>query len=44
MLPNNIIVIIGMTQYISIKFFNTFYLDQHKIAGKKYVSMGKIML
>ena len=33
MLHNNIIVIIGMTQYISIEFFNTCYLDQHKIAG-----------
>ena len=35
MLNNNIIVIIVMSQYISIKFFNTCYLDQHKIAGYK---------
>ena len=35
MLHNNIIVIIGMTQYLSINFFNTYYLDQHKIAENK---------
>ena len=35
MLNNNIIVIIGMTQHISINFFNTCYLDQHKITGYK---------
>ena len=33
MLHNSFIVIMGMTQYISIKFFNTCYLDQHNIAG-----------
>ena len=32
---NNRIVIIGMTQYISIQFFNIYYQDQHKIAGYK---------
>ena len=32
---NNSIVIIGMTQYISTKFFNTRYLNQHKIAEYK---------
>ena len=43
MLSNNIIVIIGMAQNISIKFLNTCYLDQRKIAGYKSVSMRKIL-
>ena len=33
MLYNNIVVIIGMTQYISNKFSITCYLAQHKIAS-----------
>ena len=37
MLHNNIVVIIGMTQYISNKFSNTCCLELHKIAGYKSI-------